>query len=60
MNKPFDLTCFKGSDRYLCVQAGERKVRVILVRASERVLLAYEVWGSEKLIYFDFFRRVIY
>ena len=41
--------------QYLCVQEGERKVRVILVRARERVLLAYEVRGSEKLIYFDFF-----
>ena len=39
--------------RYLCVQAGERKVRVILVSAMERVLLACEVWGSKKLIYFD-------
>ena len=51
------LTCFNSIPSR---PAGERKVRGILVRASERVLLAYEVQGSEKLIYFDFFRRVLH
>ena len=41
--------------RYLCVQAVVKRVRVILMRARERVLLAYEVCVGEKLIYFDFF-----
>ena len=34
--------------QYLRVQGGERKVRVILVRASERVLLAYQDAGERE------------
>ena len=43
--KSFDLTCFNSIPLR---QAGERKVRVILVRASGRVLLACEDAGERE------------
>jgi hypothetical protein len=50
--KSFDLTCFNSiplrPSGCNCVQAGERKVRVILVRASERALLAYKDAGERE------------